>query len=79
MGGGGSFRSSRNSEDSAVCKHSIAFSRRYSSSSIPSEVLMLVIFLQVRVFTYAIGPTANPIAAVKWMACANRGEHLAPF
>ncbi|XP_071083223.1 voltage-dependent calcium channel subunit alpha-2/delta-2-like isoform X2 [Haliotis cracherodii] len=27
----------------------------------------------VRVFTYAVGPTANPTNAIKWMACANRG------
>ncbi|XP_041349649.1 voltage-dependent calcium channel subunit alpha-2/delta-2-like [Gigantopelta aegis] len=27
----------------------------------------------VRVFTYAIGPTANPTTAIRWMACANRG------
>ncbi|KAL4227116.1 hypothetical protein ACF0H5_015089 [Mactra antiquata] len=26
-----------------------------------------------RVFTYAVGPTANPVAVIKWMACANRG------
>ena len=30
-------------------------------------------FHQVRVFTYAVGPTPNPISAVKWMACSNRG------
>jgi hypothetical protein len=29
---------------------------------------------QVRVFTYAVGPTATPLAAVKWMACSNRGK-----
>ncbi|XP_064633764.1 voltage-dependent calcium channel subunit alpha-2/delta-2-like isoform X2 [Lineus longissimus] len=28
---------------------------------------------KVRVFTYAVGPTATPLAAVKWMACSNRG------
>ncbi|CAL1541794.1 unnamed protein product [Lymnaea stagnalis] len=27
----------------------------------------------VRVFTYAVGPTPNPIHAIRWMACANRG------
>ncbi|XP_067684840.1 voltage-dependent calcium channel subunit alpha-2/delta-2-like isoform X4 [Haliotis asinina] len=27
----------------------------------------------VRVFTYAVGPTANPTNAIRWMACANRG------
>ena len=27
-------------------------------------------------FTYAVGPTATPVAAIKWMACANRGECL---
>ncbi|KAK3762798.1 hypothetical protein RRG08_040494 [Elysia crispata] len=27
----------------------------------------------VRVFTYAVGPTPNPVHAVRWMACANRG------
>ncbi|ESP00317.1 hypothetical protein LOTGIDRAFT_238600 [Lottia gigantea] len=28
---------------------------------------------EVRVFTYAVGPTANPTNAIRWMACANRG------
>lgn len=27
----------------------------------------------VRVFTYAVGPTANPTSAIRWMACGNRG------
>ncbi|XP_052825062.1 voltage-dependent calcium channel subunit alpha-2/delta-2 isoform X3 [Octopus bimaculoides] len=27
----------------------------------------------VRVFTYAVGPTANPTSAIRWMACSNRG------
>ncbi|KAK6994362.1 Voltage-dependent calcium channel subunit alpha-2/delta-2 [Biomphalaria glabrata] len=27
----------------------------------------------VRVFTYAVGPTPNPVHAIRWMACANRG------
>ncbi|CAG5128291.1 unnamed protein product, partial [Candidula unifasciata] len=27
----------------------------------------------VRVFTYAVGATPNPISALRWMACANRG------
>ncbi|CAG5136255.1 unnamed protein product, partial [Candidula unifasciata] len=27
----------------------------------------------VRVFTYAVGPTPNPVKALRWMACANRG------
>ncbi|XP_052250046.1 voltage-dependent calcium channel subunit alpha-2/delta-2-like isoform X2 [Dreissena polymorpha] len=26
-----------------------------------------------RVFTYAVGQTANPVSAIRWMACANRG------
>ncbi|XP_060595875.1 voltage-dependent calcium channel subunit alpha-2/delta-2-like isoform X2 [Ruditapes philippinarum] len=26
-----------------------------------------------RVFTYAVGPTANPVSAIRWMACANKG------
>ncbi|XP_059148608.1 voltage-dependent calcium channel subunit alpha-2/delta-2-like isoform X3 [Physella acuta] len=28
---------------------------------------------EIRVFTYAVGPTPNPIHAIRWMACANRG------
>ncbi|KAI0212369.1 Voltage-dependent calcium channel subunit alpha-2/delta-1 [Lamellibrachia satsuma] len=28
---------------------------------------------RIRVFSYAVGPIANPLAAVKWIACANRG------
>ncbi|CAH1784579.1 unnamed protein product [Owenia fusiformis] len=28
---------------------------------------------KVRVFTYAVGPAANPVASVRWAACANRG------
>ena len=28
---------------------------------------------QVRIFTYAISPTANPVTAIRWIACANRG------
>ncbi|XP_071139285.1 voltage-dependent calcium channel subunit alpha-2/delta-2-like isoform X3 [Mytilus edulis] len=29
---------------------------------------------QVRVFTYAVGQTANPNRGIRWMACANRGK-----
>ncbi|KAK3595583.1 hypothetical protein CHS0354_009540 [Potamilus streckersoni] len=28
---------------------------------------------KVRVFTYAVGPTASPVSAIRWMACANKG------
>ncbi|KAK2185405.1 hypothetical protein NP493_238g03014 [Ridgeia piscesae] len=28
---------------------------------------------KIRIFSYAVGPIANPLAAVKWIACANRG------
>ncbi|ELU15918.1 hypothetical protein CAPTEDRAFT_221382 [Capitella teleta] len=28
---------------------------------------------KIRIFGYAVGPTANPVAAVKWIACTNRG------
>ncbi len=28
---------------------------------------------QVRIFSYAVGPTANPVAAARWIACSNRG------
>lgn len=31
---------------------------------------------QIRVFTYAVGQTANPNRGIKWMACANRGQIL---
>ncbi|KAK2144770.1 hypothetical protein LSH36_732g00005 [Paralvinella palmiformis] len=27
----------------------------------------------VRIFSYAVGPTANPVAAVRWIACNNKG------
>ena len=29
--------------------------------------------LTVRIFSYAVGPTANPVAAVRWIACQNKG------
>jgi voltage-dependent calcium channel alpha-2/delta-2 len=28
---------------------------------------------KIRIFSYAVGPTANPVNAVKWIACSNRG------
>ncbi|XP_074646736.1 voltage-dependent calcium channel subunit alpha-2/delta-2-like [Tubulanus polymorphus] len=28
---------------------------------------------KVRVFSYAVGPTTNPVSAIRWMACSNRG------
>ena len=28
----------------------------------------------VRIFSYAVGPTANPVAAVRWIACQNKGN-----
>ncbi len=32
-------------------------------------------FLQVRVFTFAVGPPAESTEALREMACNNRGEH----
>ncbi len=29
--------------------------------------------LQIRIFSYAVGPTANPVSAARWIACSNRG------
>jgi hypothetical protein len=34
----------------------------------------IIIFQMYRVFTYAVGPTANPVSAIRWMACANKGN-----
>lgn len=31
---------------------------------------------KVRIFTYMVGPQPNPYAAVRWIACANRGKFI---
>ena len=38
--------------------------------------LFILLSLQIRIFSYGVGPIANPLAAVKWIACANRGGSL---
>lgn len=45
------------------------------------RLISISLSFQIRIFAYAVGPTANPIAAVKWIACTNRGEcgHLSNY
>jgi len=35
---------------------------------------MRCLLFQIRIFSYAVGPIASPVAAVRWIGCSNRGQ-----